>query len=70
MRPTPATTIAAGILPAAPLAMSVDTDRPAYRYGGNGRFLPANGAAWREVERWNAYADLWNKRTANRRTAP
>jgi len=38
----------------------------AYVYVGNGMFRPANDAAWREVERWNAYADVWNARTAAR----
>jgi len=48
--------------PVAPLA----DDQPCYAYTGNGTFLPANDAAWREVERWNAYADAWNARTATR----
>ncbi len=48
--------------PVAPLA----DDQPRYAYAGNGTFLPANDAAWREVERWNAYADAWNARTASR----
>jgi len=41
-------------------------ERAEYVYMGNGTFLPANDAAWREVERWNAYADAWNARTASR----
>jgi len=41
-------------------------ERAAYVYIGNGMFRPANDAAWREVERWNAYADAWNARTATR----
>lgn len=41
-------------------------DRPHYRHVGGGRFLPANAAAWAEVERWNAWADEVNARTARR----
>ncbi len=48
--------------PVAPLA----DDQPRYAYAGNGTFEPANDAAWREVERWNSYADVWNARTAAR----
>ncbi len=45
---------------------SLADDQPRYTYAGNGAFLPANDAAWREVECWNAYADAWNARTASR----
>jgi len=48
--------------PVAPLA----DDQSRYAYVGDGRFVPANDAAWREVERWNAYADVWNVRTGAR----
>jgi hypothetical protein len=59
---TATTSTAAGIVPAAPLA----EDRPAYRYAGEGRFLPANDAAHEECRLWNAYADTMNARTARR----
>jgi hypothetical protein len=32
-------------------------DQPAYRYGGDGRFHPANHAAHEEVRQWNEYAE-------------
>ncbi len=48
--------------PAIPLAV----ERPQYTPVGDGHFEPANDAAYREVERWNAYADVWNARTATR----
>ncbi len=41
-------------------------ERAAYVYVGNGKFEPANDAAREECRRWNAYADIWNARTANR----
>jgi len=41
-------------------------ERAAYVYVGKGKFEPANDAAWREVERWNAYAEAWNAYTASR----
>jgi len=47
-------------------ATTTVAERAAYIYVGNGKFEPANDAAWREVERWNAYADAWNARTATR----
>jgi len=57
---TASTPPAAGPMPAAPLA----DERPAYRYEGNGRFLPANAAARLECDDWNRYADTMNARTA------
>jgi len=42
------------------------SDCPAYRYAGEGRFLPANDAAHEECARWNDFADRWNARTAAR----
>jgi len=59
---TATTSPAASIVPAAPLAK----DRPAYRYEGDGRWLPANEAAHEECRLWNAYADTMNARTAAR----
>jgi len=50
----------------APLA----DEAPQYIPVGNGRFVPANDAAYREVECWNAYADAWNARTAARSLRP
>ena len=38
--------------------------RPAYRYVGDGRFLPANEAAHEECRRWNAWADDVNARAS------
>ena len=65
MSPTTATTtrplgnmLPSGQVPAA--------ERAAYVYVGNGKFEPANDAAREECRRWNAYADIWNARTANR----
>jgi len=55
---------------AAGLAGPMHDERPAYQYAGGGRFLPANDAAWREVEQWNRYADAWNARTASRSARP
>lgn len=40
------------------------TDQPQYRYVGDCRFVPANAAAWREVERWNEYAARVTARSA------
>ncbi len=48
------------------VAAPLFSERPAYRYAGDGRFLPDNEAAHEEVRRWNTYADLWNARTAAR----
>ncbi len=62
----PATTIVPptrALLRVAPLAVSTDTDRPAYRYAGEGRFLPHNQAALDECAAWNTFADRWNART-------
>ncbi len=42
------------------------TDCAEYVYIGNGKFEPCNAAAWREIAAWNAYADMWNARTATR----
>lgn len=47
-------------VPSAPLVV----DRPHYVHVGNGKFEPANAAAWLEVERWNAYATLITARSA------
>ncbi len=60
MRPTTATTNAAGIVPAAPYT----TAEPAYAYVGNGRWLPANKAAHEEIRRWNEYAAMVTARSA------
>ncbi len=62
MSPTTATTIAASAMLAAPLAK----EQPAYRYVGHGAFLPANAAAWREVD---AYAAMITARSAATRSA-
>ncbi len=56
------TAIAAPPSDSAPLA----DEAPQYTPVGDGHFEPANDAAYREVERWNAYADVWNARTAAR----
>ncbi len=41
-------------------------ERAAYVYVGNGTFMPANAAAWREVDDWNAYAAMITARSAAR----
>jgi len=46
--------------------MVLTADRPQYRHVGDGKFEPCNDAAWIECQRWNAYADAWNARTAGR----
>ncbi len=42
-------------------------DEPAYRYAGDGRFLPANAAAHAECAAWNRWATEVNGRAARRR---
>ncbi len=61
---TATTSTAASAMLAAPLA----EEQPAYRYAGQGAFLPANAAAWREVNAWNEYAAMINARTAATRS--
>ncbi len=65
MHRTPVSTVAAGTAP----ATAPHVERSEYRYVGGGKFEPANEAAWREVERWNAFADAWNARLTHRITA-
>ncbi len=69
MSPTTATTTGplGEISPSGQLPVA---ERAEYVYMGNGTFTPANDAAWREVERWNSYADAWNARTASRSLRP
>ncbi len=43
-------------------------DQPCYAYVGDGKFEPANAAAWHEVDAWNAYATLMTARSAARRS--
>ena len=62
---TATTSTAASAMLAVPLA----EDRPAYHYAGDGRFLPANVAAWREVNAWNEHATLITARSAAARSA-
>ncbi len=45
-------------------------DLPAYRYAGDGRFLPANEAARQECAAWNAWAAQVNARTARGSVTP
>ncbi len=40
---------------------------PQYTHIGGQRFVPANAAAWREVDRWNAWATRINARSAANR---
>jgi len=47
-------------------AMSAGDGRPAYRYVGDGRWLPSNQAALDECAAWNTFADRWNARTSTR----
>jgi len=44
------------------------TDQPCYAYVGDGKFEPANAAAWREVNAWNAYATMMTDRSAAARS--
>lgn len=46
------------------LAGPTHGDRPEYRHVGNGKFEPANQAAWDECRRFNAWADQVNARAA------
>ncbi len=57
---TATTTTAASVMLAAP----IPEDRPAYRYAGDGRWLPCNQSAIDECAAWNRYADTINARTA------
>jgi len=43
-------------------------DQPAYRYAGDGRFLPANAAARAECAAWNRWATEVNGRAARSRS--
>jgi len=61
---TATTSTAAGTTLAAPLV----EDRPAYRYEGDGRWLPANEAAHEECRLWNAYAAMITARSAAARS--
>lgn len=65
MNTSTATTTAASVMLAVPLA----EEQPAYRYAGEGRFLPANQSALDECAAWNTFADRWNARTAATRSA-
>ncbi len=62
---TATTSTAASVLLAAPRA----EEQPAYRYAGDGRFLPANQSAIDECAAWNRWADTINARTAATRSA-
>lgn len=44
-------------------------ERPAYRYAGDGHWLPANAAAHEECRRWNEYAERVTRLSAARRRA-
>ncbi len=61
---TATTTIAASAMLAAPFA----EEQPAYRYAGDGKFEPANAAAWSEINAWNAYATMMTDRSAAARS--
>jgi len=66
MSPTTATTTTAPSSCDARAAAALFSERPSYRYAGEGRFVPANEAAHEECRLWNAYADTMNARTAAR----
>jgi len=53
---------------AGPTHASAEAEHPAYRYAGDGRFLPANAAAHAECAAWNAWAATINARAASRRS--
>ncbi len=57
---TNSTSTAASAMLAAPIA----DESPAYRYAGNGTFLPANAAAHEECRRFNAWVDEVNARAS------
>lgn len=57
-----ATTHAAPASHDAGAAATLFSERPAYRYAGDGRFLPANAAAVEECHRFNAWVDEVNAR--------
>ncbi len=61
MTPVTATTLKALHRGAGPTAPYTSAE-PQYTHVGEGRFMPANAAAWHEVERWNAWADQVNAR--------
>ncbi len=46
------------------LAAPIADESPAYRYAGNGTFLPANAAAHEECRRFNAWVDEVNARAS------
>jgi len=60
MNPATPTATAASVMLAAPLA----DEAPAYRYAGDGRFLPANATAQEECRRFNAWVDQVNARSS------
>ncbi len=66
MTPTPTTTTAADVTMSAAPYMTAE---PQYTHVGGQRFVPANAAAWREVERWNTYAAMITARSAATRSA-
>jgi len=57
---TATTSTAASAMLAAPIA----DESPAYRYAGEGRFVPANHAARLECARFNAWVDEVNARAS------
>ncbi len=62
---TATTPMAASAMLAAPLT----DEQPQYRYVGDRRFVPANAAAWREVNAWNEYAARVTAQSAAARSA-
>ncbi len=63
------TTTTATTSTAADITMSAapcTSAEPQYTHVGGQRFVPANAAAWREVERWNEYAAMITAHSAAR----
>ncbi len=62
MRTLTATTTTAPASCDAGAAAAFFSERPEYRYAGDGRFLPANQAAIDECRRFNAWVEEVNAR--------
>ncbi len=68
MSPTPSSPVRGGINSTTAPCPTLAAERATYAYVGNGRFMPANAAAWREVDAWNEYATMMTDRSAAARS--
>ena len=68
MSPTPSAPVREGINSLTAPCPALAAERATYAYAGNGKFMPANAAAWREVDAWNEYATMITARSAARRS--